>query len=85
MIRPSVPLFRASKERSSLAVDRPGEAEVRCVIFLGTGDSFNGERAQASGCWSHASKPGMWRCRGPAEARHPCSQPDCCSCARDWA
>jgi hypothetical protein len=54
MIRPSVPLFRASKERSSLAVDKPGEAEVRCVIFLGTGDSFNGERAQASGRWSNA-------------------------------
>jgi hypothetical protein len=31
------------------------------VIFLGTGDSFNGERAQASGRWSNASKPGQDR------------------------
>jgi glyoxylase-like metal-dependent hydrolase (beta-lactamase superfamily II) len=37
-----------SKERSSLVVDRAGEAEVRRVIFLGTGDSLDGEQAQAS-------------------------------------
>jgi ribonuclease Z len=37
-----------SKERSSLAVGRAREAEGRRVIFLGTGDSLNGERAQAS-------------------------------------
>jgi hypothetical protein len=49
MIRPSVPLFRASKERSSLAVDRPGEAEVRCVIFLGTATPLTGSGRRRAG------------------------------------